>query len=178
MGAGLAKGLDNNQSFKRRADKAFLSGDFSGWGRYVLYFRGDIAVVSTGAPTPTFDLNGQPLQLLHEPNKPIEPLYYGVVTTEEGGAVVFTWLRELSAPRRFIDSLDALPAASRPGVLVQFMFAHVSNTFFSSAWWYSLTEEQQAWLRKLAHATAYYSYPIPYIADRLVNWEITRTVRE
>jgi hypothetical protein len=176
--AGLIKGLKNNQAIKQRADMALLSSDFSEWARYIVYFRGDIAVVSTGAPTPTFDLDDRELQVLHDPEVSIEPLYYGVVTTEEGGAVVFTWLRDMPAPQRFIDSLDALPVSDRPGVLVQFMFAYVSNTFFSHDWWKSLSDKQREWIQELAGLiNQQYYKAISYRSDRWVDWEVTRIVR-
>lgn len=175
--AGSYKGLENNQALKSHADAVLLSRNFSAWERYVVYFRGDIAVVSTGAPTPTFDLWGRSLQILREPTTPIEPLYYGVLATDEGGAIVFTWPRGLIAPHRFIDSLESLPVAALPGVLAQFMFAHVSNTFFSVSWWQALNEVQQAWVQELAGMFEHYAKGISYKTESLVNWDVTGTTR-
>lgn len=170
--AGARKGLAAFEELKRTMDQSLLSGDFSGWSRLVIRFSGPLSVASTGAVSPNRDLDGEELQMLHDtdPEKQ-ETLLYGVVTTAATeAAVVLVWREGQRAPERFVDSLMRRGSASLPGLLVQFMFAYVENTFFSAQWWESLTSDRRHHLERLAHLSNAYYTPFSYIPGPLVPW--------
>lgn len=175
--AGVQHGLQDAHNKKFLMDQHLLSGDFTDWRRFIIRFKGDICVASTGAPTPTYDLVGKELQVLHDPNIAIQHLFYGVVPIQDGGAVVFSWLSVDRACSRFISSLEKLPKKLLPSILIQFMFAHVENTFFSEAWWSSLNDVQRTHVKQLAMMANPYYEEIECLSDALVPWRITSLER-
>ena len=64
--------------------------------------------------------------------------------------------------------MDALP-----GLLVQFMFAYVENTFFSPIWWRSLAEEDRSHVGALARMPNAYYTGFSYVPRQLVPWQVS-----
>jgi SEC-C motif len=171
--AGARKGLSDFQELKTVMDRELLSRDYSGWRRAVIRFRGDLCVASTGAVSPNRDIDGRPLQVLHDLDAAIEELPFGIVATPEGGAAVFIWRIGDVAPRNFVESLLKREKRSIAGLIVQFVFAYIENTYFSNSWWGSLSKANREHLASLAAiGNAYYS-DFVYQPCRFVPWEIT-----
>ena len=59
-----------------------------------------------------------------------------------------------------------------PSILVQFMFAHVENTYFSHRWWMSLAEAERNHLRDLALIHNPYYEHFEYVDAQLVPWSV------
>lgn len=174
---GGTAGLRDLQAIKARADVALQERDYAEWASCVVYFRGAIAVASAGTLSPNVTLSGISLQTMHDVAASQEPLFVGTVPTPDGGAIVFSWLARHTAPRRFIESLLALPHSAVPSTIVQILFAYLSNTYFSPAWWVSLTTAQRGRIGELAAITNAYYQEIPYTNERLIGWEITEVRR-
>lgn len=175
--AGVGQGFQDAENKKNLMDRNLLNKDFRSWSKFVVRFEGDICVASTGAPTPTYDFNRKQVQVLHNPSIAIQHLLYGVVPIKDGGSVVFTWLSSDKACGQFVNSLEQISLKLLPGILVQFMFAHVENTYFSNAWWSSLNEKQQDHIKELAIMTNPYYYEVQYAKDIVVPWKITSIER-
>ena len=173
VNAGARKGLAVVEALKSRMDKQLLTADYSEWSRLIVRFEGDLCVASTGAVSPNRDLDGHQLQVLHETDATQQQtLLCGVVATENGGAVVFTWLRSQPLPRRFLDSFLRQGQTHLPSLLVQFMFAHVENTYFSENWWRSLPDGDRQHVRSLALTRNAYYTPFSYSTSRIVPWRV------
>lgn len=175
--AGTRKGLAAFRRLKTLMDKQLVEGEFSGWSRAVISFRGDLCVASTGAVSPNRDLKGQQLQVLHDPHVDQESLFYSVVAALDGGAVVLTWLSREIAPRAFVESLLKQGNQRLPSLLVQFMFAYVENTYFSGRWWESLSGADRRHVESLAGTIAYWADPRCSLSQ-FVPWEITKVIVE
>jgi hypothetical protein len=130
-------------------DRNLLENDYSSWHQLIVEFDGDISVAGTAAITPNVDFPGNNIQVLHDPCKRIQYLYFGVVPRECGGAMVFTWKTDDSAIARFIDSLQRLDKSELPHICAQIMFAFCENTYFSAAWWDSLDSQVRQNLTEL-----------------------------
>jgi len=143
----------------------------------IVEFTGGISITSTGAQTPNVDLNGNVLQILHDPDAKLEYLYFAVLPTSQGGAFVLTWLNTDVAPDRFVESLAALSTQTLPHVLAQFMFAYCENTYFSDAWWTSLQPRVGEHLTQLAtNPNPYYS-EVQYCTENVVPWTVTKVLK-
>jgi len=59
-----------------------------------------------------------------------------------------------------------------PGLLVQFMFVHLENTYFSPRWWNDLLADNRRPLTALAMNMNPYYEPFTYEERRLVPWEV------
>lgn len=175
--AGAEKGLKDFQQLKSIMDEQLLRRDYSGWNRAVIHFRGDLCVASTGAISPNRDMEGNALQTLHDPDSEIQELLFGVVATADGGAVVFSWRACDTAPNRFVQSLLAKERQRLPSLVVQFIFAYVENTYFSSDWWESLSRVNRGHIENLAAmGNAYYSDFSYSSSLTFVPWEVTNVV--
>ena len=119
------------------------------------------------------DLDGHCLQMLEDPDPEWqETLQCGVLAAGGGGAVVMLWPKNQSAPRRFVSSLLTKGQHALPGLLVQFMFAYIENTFFSTEWWESLAPGERQQLAMLARTPNPHYTPFAYSGAHFVPWEI------
>lgn len=179
-GAGARKGLAHFEELKASMDHQLLAGDFAGWSRLVVRFRGKLCIASTGAVSPNRDMDGRALQTLHDPDfSRQETLLYGVVSVDAGGAVVMVWPKNHVAPQRLLSSMLERGIEALPGLLTQFMFAYVENTFFSNEWWQSLTHTDRQHLTELARISNAYYTDFEYSNRSFVPWEImTATIEE
>ena len=172
IGSGVKKGLAESKRYKAKMDAELMSRQFSAYSRLLIQFDGDLSVAATGAPTPNRSLSGEQLLELHDPDAEIHRLYVAIVPSETGGSAVFVWRRGESAPERFIHELRARPMQALPSIIVQFLFAHVENTFFSSKWWNTLSAQEQAHVRDLALMGNPYYTRWEY-SELTVPWRVT-----
>lgn len=162
---------------KQIYDAAISSGDLSGLSTTSVLFRGDLSVASTGLVHVDFDIAGSRLQNVFDPTVPLQGLAFGVVAIPSGGAFVMSWLRRSTKVRAFVDSLLAASGERLPGLLIEFMFGYVENSYFSEQWWRSLTVKQQARIRALTGTLAYVN-PIAYSDEKWVDWKVERVLRD
>jgi hypothetical protein len=155
-------------------DEQLLRNDYSGWRKAVISFRGNVSVASIGAVSPNKDFEGTALQTLHNRESEIEELMFGIVATSDGGAGVFAWRDCDSAPGAFVENLLSKDKSQLPHLLVQFIFAYIENTYFSEAWWSSLSEADQLQIETLAGMGNPYYTDFSYSPSlSLVPWELT-----
>jgi hypothetical protein len=172
QGAGVRKGLAESQRNKARMDAELRARDYGVWSRLFIRFEGPVSVVSTGAPSPNRSLSGTVLQTLHDPSAQIQRLYLGVVRASGGGAVVLLWRSEDPAPASFTSDLRKMPEEKLSGILIQFMFAYIENSYFSATWWQSLSDEHKRHVRKLATMGNPYYASLEYVPELPVPWRI------
>lgn len=170
--AGTRQGLAEMSQFKARMDSELLQGDFSNWNHLFVVFEGPLCVASTGVPTPNRDLSGATLQTLHDPESALQPLYVGVVPCQNGGIVVLTWRPDDSAAARIARDLEERNRRDLPGAVVQFIFAHVENTYFSAVWWESLSRSVQIHVARLARMGNPYYERWTYLHEPIVPWRV------
>lgn len=170
---GVRLGLRDVMLHKKAADQALLTGDLSSWSDCRVRFHGTFCIASTGAPTPDHDLTGNRIQDLMEPEVPAQPLLYSIEPDPQGdgGWFVFSWYRDHEAPRLFLSSL-LLEAEKLPDLLLEFVFAHVANTFISSEWWLTLPGHRKRNLRRLAAMTDPYPTHRIFSGERFLDWRL------
>jgi hypothetical protein len=172
--AGAQRGLEDFGKLKKVMDEQLLRNDYIGWKNVVIRFRGDICVATIGAVSPNKDLEGKPLQTLHNHDDEMQELMFGIVATAEGGAGVFTWRDGDAAPKACVESLLAKGRTRLPHLLAQFIFAYIENTYFSDTWWNSLSPADQHQIERLAGmGNAYYTDFTYSPSLTLVPWELT-----
>jgi hypothetical protein len=171
--AGAAKGLEALEHLKTVMDDQLLQSDYSGWSRFVANFRGELCVASTGGAAPNRDLDWQNLQMLHDPDpRKQETMLCSVVANEDSLSVVLTWPTAQRAPRLWVESALQREPRRLASLLVQFMFAYLENTYFSMAWWMSLSEANRSHVSSLATMGNAYYTEFEYSRARLVPWEL------
>jgi hypothetical protein len=170
--AGNQKAVSELMQQKQWADQALLARAYSDWRFVCLEFEGPLCIATSGAPTPTKDLEGNQLQVLHDPSNPLQHLYLSVIACPVGAAVVFGWRKNLAAPEQMVKSLLKLPDGLLATNIVQYVFAHLENTCFSQSWWNTLDSNRQRQVRLLAGiGNPYYALP-EYLQESLVPWKL------
>jgi hypothetical protein len=169
---GVRKGLADARENKARMDSELLQRHFTDWKRLLVSFQGSVSVVSTGVPTPNRDLSGKEIQVLHDPDRRVQPLYLALVPSVEGGVVTFMWRPEDPAPAKLMADLEKLPGEQMSSIIVQLMFAYVENTYFSSAWWNLLSARTQSHIANLARMGNPYYEDWTYLYQSIVPWRI------
>ncbi|HET9137517.1 MAG TPA: hypothetical protein VFO76_12855 [Candidatus Kapabacteria bacterium] len=166
------KALIDQSRLKSTMDAQLLSKTYTGWSGATISFTGDLCLTSVGVITPRLDLVGNVLQSLDEKSD-LESLMVSLISTDNGGTLSFFWQTNQSAPRRFVESLLARPVDELPSYIVQVIFAHLENTFFSSSWWNSLNDDDRQHLEGLASITNPYFAPIEFSPSTFVPWQVT-----
>lgn len=147
---GVRRGLEDLLAIKEYFDQALIASRFDACEAVAIEFTGALSLAASGTMTPDVDLDGTRLQVLHDASRPIEWLAIASDATAAGGAVVFCWRSGARCPRQFVDSLLGRGDKEILALLPQVLLFHIENTYFSSSWWASRTEEDQNHLRSLA----------------------------
>jgi hypothetical protein len=173
---GNAKGIEHFSTLKRSMEVALANADYRGWHSTVIWFSGPLSLATSGVISPNRDFDGIELQRLHERMSNQESMCCNIVAVDGGGAVALTWPSQASAPSRFVTRLVRDRQSILP-LLVQFIFRHVHNVYFSRTWWDSLRPAQKVFLRRLASLSspeAYYA-PLDFRPhSAVVPWELLR----
>jgi hypothetical protein len=164
-------GLSESQRHKELMDRELLSATFDAYKTVFVTFRGATCVVCSGASTPDRTLSGRSIAersySAHVPR-----LYVSTVPHVTGGCVTLTWRRDESEIGVFTDDLRSQRLGRLPGLIVQYIFAHIENVFFSEGWWYLLTEDERARVADLVRLVDPWQTP-PSYGPLGVPWEIT-----
>ncbi len=99
-------------------------------------------------------------------------LSHTVVDTDEGGAIIFVWLKGAKDANTVIDSFDSLPDDEKYDIFIQYCFINCENTFFSEQWWNGLSQEQQSLIQQYANTLYYEGGKYSANKKKLVDWEI------
>jgi hypothetical protein len=149
---------------------SILRGDFERFRSKCLFFEGELSVCSSGALHAEFDFSGTQLSDTWDLTADGQMLSHSVTATDNGGAIVFTWLAEQQAPALIVESFEAFPPEDKGDIFVQYCFLNCENTYFSRAWWDSLTPEQKLQLKRYAAALYYEGGAFSANRPPLVPW--------
>lgn len=173
---GNIKGIEHFSALKRSMEVALANADYRGWHSTVFWFSGPLSLATSGVISPNRDLDGIELQRLHERMNDQESMCCNIVAVNGGGAVALTWPSRTSAPSRFVARL-VRDRESILTLLVQFIFRHVHNVYFSRTWWDALRPAQKVFVRGLASLSGQEAYYAPLDYRRhssLVPWALVR----
>jgi SEC-C motif-containing protein len=166
------------QLYKTAYDRALQRSDFSEVRYYVVRFDCIPDVLCSGAMHPQFEFQGTLLQDLRTYGTLPDHLSFSLITTDTGGAAVFSWLGENRASEKFVKSLASLSNDLLPHTILRFTFEHFENIFVSPDWWEGLAETaKQALLFRQMTITMpqRMTRDSNYLSDdglRVISWKI------
>jgi len=167
------------EEYKLIYDKCLLDADYSDVQYYVIYTDTISEFMCNGTMLPDYDFFGKKLQDLHDLNERHPPTAYSIVSTETGGAIVFSWVGSNQAAKALINSLDSLSDAEVCHALTRFSFEYIENIFMSPQWWEKLTDDirRKLVMRMMSEARPDTQRTSNCLVDdgiRIVSWLITK----
>jgi hypothetical protein len=170
--AGAKAGLDDLQKIKSTYDRILEHANFEQVRYYTLLFDTYPDILCSGGFWPEYDFKGSKVQ------NPITPdpdgIQFSLITTDKGGAAVFTWVKNRGISEKFIESLDSIPNSDLPHAIIRFVFEYFENTYLRPSWWENLSMD----IRKKLHNRMAQNVMI-HNADcliddglRTVNWRV------
>lgn len=167
----LQRGFVVVDELRNLMNRELRDGVYSNVVNVVLTFSGTLSVAGAGLVSPTRDIDGVSLQDLADQAVPQESLFYNVIATQQGGALVLSWRRGTTKPELFVRSILKRPQPQVASLLLQFAFAHLQNMYFSPIWWAGLRPAQKSHLWKLASLADPYYTEFEYRAvSNLLPW--------
>jgi len=168
---GQTKSKDELESLWKAFDGAVSERRYDRFSSKCYFFEGDLSVTSSGALHVEFDFRGTKLVDMWDLNVNGEMLSHSIMSTDRGGAIVFTWLSEQELPALVVNSFDTVPDEHKGDVFVQYCFLNCENTYFSRAWWDQLGDERHAQRTGYAKALFYEGGAFVPNLNSLVDWK-------
>ena len=134
------------------------------------FFKGKLCVTSAGALHVEFDFKGDRLIDMWDLALDAEMLSHSIMATDDGGAIMFTWLADEKLPAAVVSSFDEVASSDKGDIFVQYCFLNCENTYFSKVWWEGLGSSRQEQLKRYAAALHYEGGPYVANNERLVDW--------
>lgn len=168
---GQEKARDELESVRRNFDDAVTEGRYDLFLSKCYFFKGDLSITSAGALNAEHDFHGELLMDLWDLSLDAEMLSHSIMATDEGGAIVFTWLASQKLPAAVVASFDKVANNDKGDIFSQYCFLNCENTYFAKKWWEQLTPSQQAQLKQYAATMYYEGGSFVRSEDSLVNWD-------
>ncbi len=170
--AGQNKSLDEMSNIRNKFEAAIAQDNYDAFESKCYFFKGRLDVVSSSVFQCEFDFLGNKLIDMWDLSLDADMLSHSVVDTDDGGAIVFVWLKGAKDANTVIDSFDNLPDVEKCDIFIQYCFVNCENTFFSEQWWTGLSQKQQALIQQYANTLYYEGGKYSANKDKLVNWVI------
>ncbi|MCK5091691.1 MAG: SEC-C domain-containing protein [Gammaproteobacteria bacterium] len=167
---GQIKSVEELERLRVSYESAIIQNELETFVSKCYFFRGDLDVVSSSVFQCEFDFVGNKLVDMWDLSIDAESLSHSVMNTDEGGAIVFVWLRSENAPNAVVTSFDNLPDEEKGDIFVQYCFLNCENTFFAERWWKGLSTENRDQVQCFANTFFYEGGEFVSNKDRLVNW--------
>jgi len=120
---GTQAGLNDIKAHKSNFDTMLTSADYSELQYYIIEIEQAPDVLSSGGVSISYDFNGNRLQDLSDLGTLPDSLYYSVIPTHIGGAIVFCWHKNsASSCHRFVKSIQTMDQDDIPNSIIRFLF--------------------------------------------------------
>ena len=155
----------------RKFEDAVTEKKYDRFSSKCYFFEGELCVASTGTPHTEFDFKGTRYSNMWDLREDAEMLSHSIMATENGGAIVFTWLTDERAPGSIVSSFDDIADADKGDIFAQYCFLNSENTYFSRKWWDGLQPSQRDQLKR--YAAAFYYEGGAFVPNdiRLLDWK-------
>lgn len=196
---GVKHGIQVLDHHKSQYDNALQNKDYSEVRYYIIRLAEIPDLMCSGGIQPDNDFTGRQIQSLvnhrlqhnlassigmdmdaitqdtFSTSETPEVLAFSVIGTDNGGAVIFTWMGESPICRQLVGSLDSLSDQEVPHAIVRFAFHYFENIFTSPSWWDNLDDKTQIkLLARQREGGLLDTNPKSLIDDgvRAVSWEV------
>lgn len=168
---GQRKSLEELAGLWEKFDQVVSRKEYSRFASKAYFFEGELCITSSGALHAEFDFKGNVLSNMWDLKEDAEILSHSVMNTDNGGAIIFTWLYDEESPKKVVSSFDDILNDEKADIFVQYCFLNCENTFFSKDWWDRLGPSLQKQLKEYAGTLFYEGGAFIANKHRLVNWK-------
>jgi SEC-C motif-containing protein len=167
---GQKKSLEETGELRDIFEDAIVQGNYEAFKSKCFFFKGNLDVVSSSVFQCEFDFSGNKLIDMWDPSLDAEMLSHTIVDTDDGGAIIFVWIKGQNHPETVVESFNNLPDDEKGDIFVQYCFVNCENTFFSDRWWSALDNSQKVLIQRYAAALYYEGGEYAANENRLVSW--------
>jgi hypothetical protein len=175
---GLRAGLRELEHYKSAYDIALINSDYSSVQYYIVQIDSIPEFMCSAPLQPDFDFKGHRLQSLANVSSILDHITFSLIATDNGGAIVFSWLGQSNAGKMLVSTLDSLSDVELPHAILRFAFEYFENLYVSPVWWDNLDNSAtQALLTRQMTGAMPDSWHTPFsLRDddlRLISWAIS-----
>lgn len=177
--------VDEAQSFTDMAllhkgayDEVLRFGNYESVRYFIVRIKEAPEILCSGAITPHFDFQGRIIQDINLPRVQQEQVSFSIISTDSGGAVVFSWLKGNLPADRLVRSLKELLLHEVPHAIVRFTFEHFENVFVQPSWWEGLGKLEQERLKQRSMVVAQHQLGLLDDGLRVIKWNIASQEEE
>jgi hypothetical protein len=127
-------------------DRCLTNADYSPVYFYVVRIDCTPDFMCSGGIMPDYDFHGNRLQVLTDYHQKPDFMTVSVISTDNGGAIVFSWAGSNKAGEELIKSLDSYSDNEICHAVVRLCFEYIENVFPSPDWWERLSDAQREYL--------------------------------
>ena len=167
---GQKKSLQENESLRAKFETAIVQGDFDAFESKCYFFQGKLNIVSSSVFQCGYDFDGNKLIDMWDLTLDAEMLSHTIANTDDGGAIIFVWLKDEKDANAVVASFDNIPDKEKGDIFVQYCFVNCENNFFSEQWWENLSDEQKAQIHSYADTPYYEGGKYTANKNSLVDW--------
>lgn len=148
-GKAVKAGVRDANIYKEKHEKILISKDYSELKAYIVYFKKMPSVLCSAGIFPECDFHGNSLQNIYDLEITNDLISFSSIITNEGGAVVFSWLEDNDSKgycQKFVESLLKIEPDSVSTSLIRFFFEFCENVFMGPNWWEDLSHKEKDYL--------------------------------
>jgi hypothetical protein len=140
---GTERGLATLEAHFNEYVEKYVANNFENIRFLVVFLNNVPEVMFSGGFYPEYNFRGELLQDLSDLTKKSDLLTHSSFATDEGGAIVYSWLSSSEATcKDFIQSLLGLNTINLPNAILRLCFKHCENAAISPQWWSSMNIRQ------------------------------------
>jgi len=170
---GQKKSLEEMRRLWTKFESALIQNKFETFVNKCYFFRGELNIVSSSVFQCEFDFDGKKLIDMWDLSQDAEMLSHSIMSTNEGGAIVFVWLKSEITPEIVVSSFDNLPDDEKGDIFVQYCFLNCENTYFAERWWEKLISKNREQIKRFSRMLYYEGGKFVANENRLVNWSFS-----
>lgn len=167
---GQKKSLNEMAVFMGKLKDAIVQEKYDEFESKCYFFEGLLNVVSSSVFQCEFDFIGNELVDMWDLDLDAQMLSHTVVNNDNGGAIVFVWLKDEKTPASVVSSFNDLASDEKGDIFIQYCFLNCENTYFSKQWWEQLSKAQQGVIERYANTLYYEGGAFAANENRLVDW--------
>lgn len=148
-GKGVKAGVRDAKIYKEKYENILISENYSAVKAYIIFFKKTPSVLCSAGIFPECDFHGNSLQNVFDLEVTNDLITFSSIATNEGGAVVFSWLEDEDNKffcQKFIESLLNIEPDFLSTSLIRFFFEFCENVFLEPNWWEGLEPKKKDYL--------------------------------